>query len=176
VEVSEIAASDWNAMRTGAGLLTGRPVADVALRLLGDEIVVTGDHVNKTYMDAARNASTKIALGDQIWHRTGDAGRLDAAGRLWLLGRLDGKAGGLFPFCIEAAARFWPGVRRAALAEIDGRSVLAIEGDVSRRPAWVASGLAIGVERVVALDAIPLDRRHRSKVDYVALRADLRSR
>ena len=35
---------------------------------------------------------TKITVGEHVWHRTGDAGYLDAQGRLWLLGRCSAKA------------------------------------------------------------------------------------
>jgi len=173
IGADEIASADWAAMREGAGLLAGRPVPDVALRLIDGEIVVSGAHVNKTYMDPSRNAGSKIALDGEIWHRTGDAGRLDEEGRLWLLGRVDARVGVLHPFGVEAAARFWPGVRRAALAGIGGRPVLAIEGDGAEAGTWERNARRLGIERVVALAAIPLDRRHRSKVDYPALRAAL---
>ncbi len=173
VEAGEIADDDWRAMREGRGLLAGRPVPQVSLKLIGGEIVVTGGHVNKGYMDPARDAATKLTIGGDIWHRTGDAGRLDEQGRLWLLGRQDGAAGGLDPFCVEAAARFWPGVTRAALIGVDGAPVLAVEGDAAHRAGWESAAAAMGVTRVIVLPRIPLDRRHRSKVDYAALRAAL---
>jgi len=166
----DIGAADWEAMRSGAGLLAGRPVDDVALAIIDDEIVVTGDHVNKGYVDPADDASTKLRRDGAIWHRTGDAGRLDDQGRLWLGGRLDGRAGALLPFCVEAASRFWPGVRRSALVADHGRAVLAIEGETSSKPVWEREARRLGEIAVIVLDTIPLDRRHRSKVDYVALR------
>jgi len=166
----DIGATDWAAMRSGAGLLAGLPVDEVALAIIDDEIVVTGDHVNKGYVDPADDASTKLLRDGAIWHRTGDAGRLDDQGRLWLGGRLDGRAGALLPFGVEAASRFWPGVRRSALFADHGRAVLAIEGDIASSPVWEREAQRLGEIAVVVLDAIPLDRRHRSKVDYVALR------
>jgi acyl-coenzyme A synthetase/AMP-(fatty) acid ligase len=166
----DIGAADWEAMRTGAGLLAGRPVDEIALAIIDDEIVVTGDHVNKGYVDPADDASTKLKRDGEIWHRTGDTGRLDDHGRLWLGGRLDGRAGKLMPFCVEAASRFWPGIRRSALIADAGRAVLAVEGEVSSKPVWEREAQRLGEIEIVVLDAIPLDRRHRSKVDYVALR------
>jgi acyl-CoA synthetase (AMP-forming)/AMP-acid ligase II len=174
--VGDISADDWRAMRGGAGLLAGPPVPAVQLRILDDEIVVTGDHVNKGYLDRADDRSTKLAIDGTIWHRTGDAGRLDPAGRLWLLGRLDGRAGALFPLGVEAAARFWPQVRQAALIAIDGKPVLAIEGDTASRELWQREADRIGELRVVPVATMPLDRRHRSKIDYPALRGLLRDR
>jgi olefin beta-lactone synthetase len=168
--VRDITAADWQVMRGGGGLLAGRPIAAIDLKILDDEIVVTGDHVNKGYLDPAHDHSTKLALGGDIWHRTSDAGRLDETGRLWLLGRLDGRVGNLFPFGIEAAARFWPNVAGAALASIDGKAVLAVAGDTASRDLWQRQADRIGDIRVVPVNSIPLDRRHRSKVDYAALR------
>lgn len=169
----DIGHNDWSAMKSGAGLLAGHTVDSIQLAILDDEIVVTGDHVNKGYLDPADDASTKLKRAGEIWHRTGDSGRIDADGRLWLGGRLDGRAGQLLPFGIEAASRFWPGVRRSALVEIGGRAQLAVEGDHDKKPAWARAAALVGDVCVVAVDEIPLDRRHRSKVDYVALRAKL---
>jgi acyl-CoA synthetase (AMP-forming)/AMP-acid ligase II len=168
--VGDIGAGDWAAMRAGGGLLAGSPVEGIALQILNDEIVVSGDHVNKGYLDPADNHTTKLTIDGTVWHRTGDAGRRDAQGRLWLLGRLDGRAGGLSPFGVETAARFWPGVSQAALIEIDGKAVLAIEGDAAAREAWQRQADRLGALRVVPVRAMPLDRRHRSKIDYPRLR------
>jgi acyl-coenzyme A synthetase/AMP-(fatty) acid ligase len=173
--VRDIAAADWQAMRSGAGLLAGRPIAAIGLAIRDDEIIVTGAHVNKGYLDPADDHTTKIALDGDIWHRTSDAGRLDDSGRLWLLGRLDGRAGDLFPFGIEAAARFWPNVVGAALVAVDGKAVLAIEGDDASRELWQKHADRTGEVRVVPVKTIPLDRRHRSKVDYTALKKLLRA-
>lgn len=171
LDAADIGEEDWTAMGAGAGLLAGPPVGAIRLMIRDDEIVVAGAHVNKGYLDPARDASTKLMIDGEIWHRTGDAGRLDARGRLWLLGRLDGKAAGKFPFAIECAARGWPGVRRAALVEKEGRALLALEGDggADRLALWRANAATLGVE-ARALAAIPLDVRHASKVDYAALR------
>lgn len=111
VGVRDIGPDDWRAMRTGSGLLAGRTIDEISLRIIDNEIVVTGDHVSKHYLDRSQGAGVKVEIDGQIWHRTGDAGRLDERGCLWLLGRSDGAAGGFFPFAVESAARYWPGVR-----------------------------------------------------------------
>lgn len=162
--------SDWDAMRRGGGLLAGCPIADIRLRLVEDEILVTGDHVNKSYLDGLGDAANKVLLDGEIWHRTGDAGRLDAAGRLWLLGRKEAKSGRFFPFEVEVAARCWPGVRRAALVSKGNAAILGIEGDPTHRSKWSSLAAEFGDIKVRHLKAIPLDPRHRSKIDYVTLR------
>lgn len=170
LHMRDIRVSDWQAMREGAGLLAGAPVAEVKLKLREDEIVVSGEHVNKGYLDPAQNASTKLMLDGEVWHRTGDAGRLDQHGRLWLLGRHGEKAAGHYPFAVETAARFWPGVRRAALVTLDGTAILAIEGDTKHVKKWQVEAAKLGTLQVHCLTRIPFDRRHRSKVDYSNLR------
>jgi olefin beta-lactone synthetase len=156
--VCDITAKDWDAMRSGGGLLAGRPISEIRLKIRDDEIVVTGDHVNKGYLDPATDRATKFTMDEVIWHRTGDAGRMDEAGRLWLLGRLDGRAGSLFPFGVEAAARFWPGVERAALIMANGKAVLAIQRDTGSRSMWQRQADRIGELCVVTVKKIPLDR------------------
>lgn len=151
-----ISSTDRASMMAGAGLLAGRPVDRVQLRILRDrwgtpvgplsgaefmqarlapreigEIVVAGDHVLAGYLDGAGDDETKIRAGSEVWHRTGDAGYLDEHGRLWLLGRCSAKAhdtrGVLYPFAVECAASEHPGVARAAFVVHRDRRVLALE-------------------------------------------------
>ena len=157
----------------GEGLCVGEPVDCVRVRLEDDEILVAGGHVNKTYYeneDAVRRFKVTDADGT-IWHRTGDAGRFDDLGRLWLLGRYENvvERGGrrIYPFAVELAARGRPGVDQAALIDVDGRVVLAVEGSGDQQD-LVALDPAIDEVRVVG--RIPTDKRHNAKVDYIALR------
>lgn len=170
LEVSALTPTDRARINAGEGLLAGPPVAAVRVRTVDDEIWVAGDHVVETYVDPADNAATKKRdEHGTTWHRTGDGGRIDAEGRLWLLGRTQGRIEGLWPFAIETAARSWPGVRRAALCPLEGRACLAIEGDTAHLAAWTSAAAALGVMQLLPVKAIPLDRRHRSKVDYARL-------
>jgi olefin beta-lactone synthetase len=170
VDAAEVGEADWAAMRTGAGLLAGKPATCVQVRIVDDEILVAGDHVVGGYLDPAQDRLAKVRDAESVvWHRTGDSGRFDDQGRLWLLGRADGRVAGLWPFEVEAPARLWPGVRRAALAAIDGEAILAIEGDRGSRDLWTEAASALGIERIIELERIPLDRRHGSKVDRPAL-------
>lgn len=162
---SAISASQWRAMETGSGLLAGRPISAIDIRLLEHEIVVSGNHVNKSYLGGRGDADNKMTMDGAIWHRTGDAGRLDADGLLWLRGRLSGRCGELYPFEIEAPARLWAGVKRAALVAIDGKSVLAIEGEEARSGMWQEATAGMGVDTLMRVRHMPMDRRHQSKID-----------
>lgn len=168
-----ISKDDLESMQTGGGLLAGKPVAAVDVRLEDREILVAGAHVNESYLDTSQNAGTKVQHDGRIWHRTGDAGRFDAQGRLWLLGRHAAQVAGIDPFAVETAARFWPGADRSALAEIDGKAVLAVSGDKACLDQWRQAAQGLGIDDVRYLRVIPQDRRHRSKTDYVALKRAL---
>ncbi|WP_367872372.1 AMP-binding protein [Luteolibacter sp. Populi] len=140
------------------------------------EVVVTGDHVLSGYFGGVGDDETKIRVEGKVWHRTGDAAWLDEAGRLWLLGRCAAKLpatppspglpeGALdYPFAIESALRVrHPGVRTAALGW-KGKRILAtaaagLEDDAAE----------FGIDEVIRVEALPLDRRHNAKIDYPAL-------
>jgi acyl-coenzyme A synthetase/AMP-(fatty) acid ligase len=173
LDLKSITEADWRAMAEGQGLLAGAPIPEITVALVDNEIQVAGPHVNRGYLDANDNARTKLTRGDVLWHRTGDAGQLDMQGRLWLLGRLEGRINGLFPFAVETAALSWPGVRRAALVGMQGRALLALEGDEDRLSDWQKCASRLGAIEAVAIPRIPLDKRHNSKVDYPALQRRL---
>jgi len=156
IDHADVGLSDLARMRDGGGLLVGRPVEGLMLRILrhplpvgrhsltGDEldrlsastgeigeIAVAGPHVLHAYADAEQEAPSKFDVDGQRWHRTGDAGYLDERGRLWLAGRagaaIRDPRGTVYPFQVEMAAESAAGVRRAALLAVAGQRVLAIE-------------------------------------------------
>lgn len=155
------------------GLFVGKPVDAVHLRIVDTEIQVAGEHVNTGYLDPTRDVETKVREGDTIWHRTGDAGRLDDQGRLWLLGRVGDQVatdkGVQYPFAVETAARMWSGVARVALTELNQTPVLVVEGNAAQLDIWRVGAAAFGIKDVRHIAAIPLDKRHHSKVDKNAL-------
>jgi acyl-CoA synthetase (AMP-forming)/AMP-acid ligase II len=216
VDRREVGGDDRRAMQGGAGLLAGALEPGVDLRILPDrwgspqrlsssadldraalgfdaagEIVVAGDHVLRGYLDGAGDDETKICAGDRVWHRTGDAGYLDAAGRLWLLGRCAARVedadGVLYPFAVECAASDVPGVARSAFVSHRGRRLLVVEPAADgpgvratatstelrtallKRLAWAR------LSDVGIVGRVPVDRRHNAKVDYPALARMLRS-
>ncbi|MGH9552761.1 MAG: hypothetical protein ACRD3W_25505 [Terriglobales bacterium] len=148
------------------------------------EILVAGDHVIKGYLNGDGDAETKILLDGEIWHRTGDAGYFDEAGRLWLVGRwsavISDTHGTLFPFQVESAARHLPGVAQAACIQHDGKRILLVEPDrplallfSRRRHKFRAMTERLNwanIDAVVPVSKIPLDPRHNSKLNYPAIR------
>lgn len=146
------------------------------------EIIVKGEHVLPGYLDGVGDEETKIRIGRVVWHRTGDAGWRDASGRLWLLGRCaarlpvwtdapeEGPSGVWeYPFAIETALRIdFPGIRTAAM-EWHGKRLLVVEAGGDSETLRDRAVL-MGIEEVVILSRIPLDRRHQAKVDYPMLR------
>lgn len=194
----------------GEGVCVGTPVNGIELKLvrphdeaiaLGEcrwtewevgggeagEIVVRGAHVLTGYVnDPEAERRNKIRDGARIWHRTGDAARLDAEGRLWLLGRVRERvvreAHTWWPLPAEVRALDVPGVRHAAYlgvadAALGHRAVLCVEADQggadelqSRLREAVAPW---PVDEVRVLRHIPRDPRHASKTDAEALRGVL---
>ena len=169
LHVDDISSRQWSDMAEGKGLLAGVPVAQTAVKIIDDEIVVTGDHVNKAYLGGAGDSENKVQIDGEIWHRTGDAGALDDEGNLWLRGRWSAKAGGVYPFEAEVAARSWPGVEQAALLPGSDPPVVAIQGREPSTGAWQARADGLGRLQVRPVKQVPLDKRHRSKVDYARL-------
>jgi len=205
VALSDISGADFEAMERGKGLLAGRPVESISLRIIRDqwgiaipplagaaferemvavdepgEIVVSGGHVLPGYLNAEGEADTKFEVDGARWHRTGDLGYLDARGRLWLLGRCSGKVqderGTLYPFAVECAAMQNPAIHRAALAMVDGRRVLAVESEERLSAEAILRSLSwMSLDQVVFLDRVPVDKRHNAKIDYVALNRKLKN-
>jgi acyl-CoA synthetase (AMP-forming)/AMP-acid ligase II len=159
----EIRPDDHQAMLAGRGLLAGRPVNTIRLRILPDrwgqpvgpwtatefdaaclpagqpgEIVVSGEHVLPGYLHGHGDEETKFRANGVVWHRTGDAGYLDPDGRLWLLGRcaarIQDERGDLYPFAAETAVYQDPRIHRAAMVGRGGRRVLAVEFYDDRDP------------------------------------------
>ncbi|HWM95380.1 MAG TPA: AMP-binding protein [Thermoanaerobaculia bacterium] len=147
----------------------GRPLPGVEVRIDGDpgetgEILVRSPAVFKGYFEAEEETRETLRGG---WLHTGDMGRLDADGHLYVLGRKRSllKRGGapLAPRELEEAAEHVPGVRVAAAVGLppgpDAATeeiVLAVEADPAASSPQLASATAAAVEEVLgfAPDAV----------------------
>jgi acyl-CoA synthetase (AMP-forming)/AMP-acid ligase II len=156
------------------------------------ELIVTGDHVCRDYYrnpQAVRD--NKITDPDgTVWHRMGDTGSFDTAGRFWIAGRVHstihrrGKL--LHPQLVEQAARGDDDrIRRIAAVGLDDRAVLAVETDAGEEMKQdIAKRLAaarleideIVDEIVLTREPLPVDPRHNSKIDYGRMGAWLERR
>ena len=148
------------------------------------EIVVSAPHVKDHYdrLWLTERASRRGAVPGERWHRTGDVGHLDSAGRLWVEGRMPHvivTAGGVVtPVGPEQRIETLPDVSRAAFVGVGPlgtqQQVAVIETvpparRVHRAPEPLAAAVraAVGspVAAVLVVPGLPTDIRHNSKID-----------
>lgn len=209
IQQAEADAAD-GMLGAGGGVCVGKPVFGARVQiapLLADgsasadvteepgvtgEILVSAPHVKDRYDTLW--VTEGVSTATPGWHRTGDVGHFDAAGRLWVEGRLahvlvTGQ-GVLTPVALEQAAELVPGVRRAAavavgqpgaaspviVAEVGtsfegkktraGRAPVALTQQV-RQAVLEETGIEISAVLMVAEH--PTDVRHNSKIDRPVL-------
>lgn len=200
----------------GAGTCVGKPVDEVEAKVIpihegpiarfemvdelpaGEigEILVKGPIVTKGYDQLKEaTASAKIFDGDQVWHRMGDTGYLDADGNLWFCGRVvervQIKEGVLFTDPVEAFFNLQDGVFRSALIGLgeSGKQIpaIVIEPEAGQWPtsraaqsAWsrqlieaVPKDSPAGkVKQVFFKKAFPVDVRHNAKIHRLVLKRE----
>ena len=140
------------------------------------EIVVSGEHVLDRYLHGVGEDETKFDVDTVRWHRTGDLGSFDSRGRLWLLGRCNAKIkdqrGVVYPFTVECAVRHDPCIECAAFVAFRGQRVLVVQ---PRNPHLLDTAKYraelpwAGIDRLLAVKQIPVDKRHNAKIDYTEL-------
>jgi len=173
IKWNDVSNDDKAKIASGAGLLVGEIVSQIELRINDDsEIIVSGETVLKGYLDGVGDKENKIREDDKVWHRTGDVGYVDELGRLWLTGRVSqvihDDLGTLSPFSVECVLDAHFGIRGAALMHDEKRTVV-IDKDVD-----VADVLkSLGIEQVIKIKKLPMDKRHSAKIDYAKLRKKL---
>ena len=194
----------------GAGTCVGRPLPEVRVRIaeVADgprptwdrlaaqppgavgEIVVTGPAVTRHYDGLpAADAASKVAEGEDIWHRMGDLGWLDEHGRLWFCGRKAERVvtaeGVLHTECCEPIFNRHPKVARSALIDVGGGvPAIVVEPErgafpigKKRRSAFGRELLRLGgscaatagIRRFFFVRAFPVDVRHNAKIHRLAL-------
>jgi acyl-CoA synthetase (AMP-forming)/AMP-acid ligase II len=142
----------------------GRPLPQIEVRIAPDgEVLVRGEQVSGEYLTGGGR------LDETGWFHTGDAGRFDADGYLYLHGRSDDVIirGGenISPTEIEEVLRQYPGIRDAAVIglpdqEWGQRVAAAIEADrLDERglATWVQARLPSfkRPSRYIRVDALP---------------------
>ncbi len=160
------------------------------------EILVKGPVVTKAY-DQLKEATlaAKIFDRDQVWHRMGDTGHLDADGNLWFCGRVVERVrsaeGVLFTDPVEAFFNQQDGVFRSALIGLgdSGKQIpaIVIEPEVGQWPesraaqsAWSRQLIeavpkdspASKIKQVFFKKAFPVDVRHNAKIHRFVLKKE----
>jgi len=148
------------------------------------EIVVKGPHVLPSYVNQPKEEKlNKIKTATSVWHRTGDAGFFDEEGRLFLTGRatsaIEWKGKLLFSFPIEMILSELPEIKHAALLKKNSELKLVISfKDTSTKKLSESTRKKVEelvlnylseIPKVQIVQSFPLDPRHNSKIDYVAL-------
>jgi olefin beta-lactone synthetase len=153
------------------------------------EVCVRAAHIKQRYDRLW--VTDRAATPAPGWHRTGDVGHFDAERRLWIEGRLvhvivtaDGP---VTPVGIERRVESVPGVRRAAVVGVGPRGtaqvVVVVEGADVRRPGLApaplrdavraaardTAGNGPGIAAVLVVRTLPVDIRHNSKIDRLAV-------
>lgn len=154
-----------NSPRTGFRLgSVGRPVASVEVRTAGDgELEVRGESVFSGYLRP--DGSVEGAVDAEGWLRTGDIGRIDEDGYVWVTDRkkemiITSTGKNVSPALVENALKEHPLIGQA-LVHGDGRSYLValLVLDAEAAPAWAAAhGVDAGPDPA-ALVAHPVVRR-----------------
>ena len=141
------------------GVCVGRPSRRASVRIVDRpdrRAAPTGDRrdpraapwVSDGYLDlwATRTRRRGLFDGDAVWHRSGDVGHLDDAGRLWVEGRtvhvIHGESGPITPVPVERAVERGLGVARSAAVGVGPvgvqQLVVVLEDPASPMRAWRA--------------------------------------
>ncbi|WP_138415302.1 alpha/beta fold hydrolase [Sinomonas gamaensis] len=206
IQAAEAAAAAGTVEGAGNGVCVGWPVhgAHVAVIPLAPdgtapgsdpvteagmtgEILVSAPHVKEAYDRLWLTQRESADLPG--WHRTGDVGHFDAAGRLWVEGRLahvvTAPGGVVTPVGAEQAIERVDDVRLAAIVGVGPAGTQAVVAVVetvppARTPGPAAPELAarvrkaaqeagVKVSAVLVVPAQPTDIRHNAKIDRTRL-------
>lgn len=152
------------------------------------EICVSGPVVTTEYKEEPEHTkAAKIYDGDRIWHRMGDLGYFDSAGRLWFCGRKSHRVickdkGILFPVPCEAIFNQHDAVFRSALVGVNGEPIIIIEATKLKSidiETVVSELYGLGQDSPVTKmirqflfhPDFPVDVRHNAKIDRIKLGA-----
>lgn len=213
----EVLADTWKITESGGGTCVGRPLPGVSVAImpardgvvadLADnppfaepgqvgEIIVKSPSCTRAYdRNPGATAAAKIGdlAGGGFWHRMGDLGRLDEAGRLWFYGRkaelVTAAAGVMYTDPVEAVFNTVPGVFRSALIGLGEAGAqtpaLVIEPDPAAYPRTASARAAFetvlrehgarfphtaAINRFFFEKRLPVDVRHNAKIHRLTLK------
>ena len=197
-------------IRPELGALIGRPLTENRVKIIAvhegplatlsrtrelpaglvGEIIVTGPTVTKAY-DHLPGATAAAKIRDDdgtIWHRMGDAGRIDDEGRLWFSGRIaervETATGSLYTEPVEQVFRGHPQVVRCALIGLGQRGqqepALVVQPVVGMTTdeATLAGALrelarqhphTMEIRKFFFHQSFPVDVRHNAKIHRLTL-------
>ena len=190
----DITEEDIENMKNGEGLLAGKIVNEIELKIeelekipkknkilkdnnvedfsaLKGEILVKGENVVNGYLNVQKNP-------DEKWHRTGDMGYINSNGQLVLLGRVKGRIqiekNTYYPFTVETAFSFCKNLKKSVLTSKNNKLYLFAErnpefkGNLSEDSEIKELKEKFGIFKIIETE-IPMDKRHNSKTDYKRL-------
>jgi len=190
----DITKEDIENMKNGEGLLAGKIVNEIELKIeelektpernkilkdnnaedfsvLKGEILVKGENVVNEYLNVEKNPNEK-------WHRTGDMGYINKKGQLVLLGRVKGRIqideNVYYPFTVETAFSFCKNLKKSVLTSKNDKLYLFAErnsgfkGNLSKDSEIKRLKEKFGIFKIIETE-IPMDKRHNSKTDYKRL-------
>lgn len=197
--VADITLAGIEEAGSGDGVCVGHPVPGVEVAispldvdgnatgpLTGESGVVGEVCVRAAHM---RDGYDKLWVTEEAasqpagWHRSGDVGHLDEAGRLWIGGRMGHiiktASGPVTPVGIEHAVGELPEVVHAAAVGVGPAGTQQVIVVVVPNPSPSRSDLAdedladrvrarmngVDVAAVLAVPSLPVDKRHNSKID-----------
>ena len=190
----DITEEDIENMKNGEGLLAGKIVNEIELKIeelekipkknkilkdnnvedfsaLKGEILVKGENVVNGYLNVQKNP-------DEKWDRTGDMGYINSNGQLVLLGRVKGRIQLgekiYYPFTVETAFSFCKNLKKSVLTFKNNKLYLIVErnpefkGNLSEDSEIKELKEKFGIFKIIKTH-IPMDKRHNSKTDYKRL-------
>lgn len=194
--------------RLGAGTCVGTPFPGVQVKIIEShnepienieqatelptgeigEIIVQGPMATREYFlrpEATRLA--KISDGEQFWHRMGDVGYRDTAGKLWFCGRkahmVETEQGSMFTIRCEAIFNDHSRIYRSALVGVGAKPtqkpIIIVEPEQGEFPEnqadrdqltqelmvlGQANPLTQSIETILFHRSLPVDIRHNVKI------------
>jgi acyl-CoA synthetase (AMP-forming)/AMP-acid ligase II len=210
IEATEVLGETSVPTNKGAGICVGRKFDSIEWRVIrisdepistmkdaeelpaGEigELIARGPQASPMYVTRTEaNVHAKIsddpadALNETTWHRIGDVGYFDDAGRFWYCGRkshrVETDEGTLFTECVEAVFNTHPDITRTALVGLDSAGcqvpMIFYELRATRRRGEIELieelkqlgnrfQVTRAIQYFVEFPGIPVDVRHNAKI------------